>query len=88
MIMTPMMSPALRALKIWRSGKMVAFSSGVINVRAKKPYTMVGTPASTSRAGLSQRRRPTEAYSLRKMAANRPTGNATAMAMSVVKSVP
>ena len=49
---------------------------------------MVGTPARTSNAGLSQRLKPVEAYSLKKMAGKPPTGSATAMAMSVVSNVP
>src|SRR5215217_2802000 len=49
---------------------------------------MVGTPARISRAGLSQRLKRGEAYSLKKMAARRPTGSAKAMAMAVVSNVP
>src|SRR5215210_7387221 len=49
---------------------------------------MVGTPASISRAGLSQRLKRGEAYSLKKIAARSPTGSATAMAIRVVSSVP
>src|SRR5215203_4992889 len=49
---------------------------------------MVGTPARISKAGFSQRLKRVEAYSLEKMAARSPTGNATAIAMTVVKSVP
>src|SRR5215218_8281890 len=88
MIITPITSPALNALKIVRLGKMVFCNSGVTNVSAKYPYTIVGTPARTSRAGFSQRRRRVEAYSLRKIAASSPTGSATAMAIAVVSNVP
>src|SRR4028118_386516 len=49
---------------------------------------MVGTPASISSAGLSQRLRRGEAYSLKKIAAKSPTGNATAIAIRVVRMVP
>src|SRR5215216_4023306 len=88
MIITPITSPALNALKIVRLGKMVFCNSGVTNVSAKYPYTIVGTPARTSRAGFSERRRRGEAYSLKKMAASSPTGSATAMAIAVVSNVP
>src|SRR5699024_12741313 len=43
MIMTPTIIPGLSALKIGRSG-MNTCSSGVTNVSAKNPYTIVGIP--------------------------------------------
>jgi hypothetical protein len=47
----------------------------------------VGTPASSSRIGLRYARARGEAYSLRKTAAERPSGSATRIAMTLVITV-
>src|SRR5215208_6208246 len=88
MIITPIMSPAEIALKDSMPEKRLSLKSGVMNVRAKYPYTTVGTPARISSAGLNHRRKRIEAYSLRQMAVSSPTGSATLMAIRVAISVP
>src|SRR5215208_7073153 len=88
MIITPMMSPAEMALNDPMLGNTLSLKSGVMNVRAKYPYTTVGTPARISSAGLNHRRKRIGAYSLRQMAVSSPTGSATLMAIRVAISVP
>jgi hypothetical protein len=56
--------PALRTLNVPTSSPR-SWRSGVKNVRAKKPNTTVGMPASTSSAGLRMPRTRGAAYSLR-----------------------
>ena len=46
-----------------------------MKVKAKYPYTTVGMPARTSRAGFRTRRSLSGAYSLRKMAVASPMPN-------------
>ncbi len=53
----------------------------MIDSSAKKPSTIVGMPARSSRIGLTVRRTPSGAYSERKIADPRPRGIATAAAM-------
>ena len=62
--MTPMTRPAARTLKVLTPTPM-SFRSGVKKVRAKKPNTTVGMPASTSSAGFRNPRTRGAAYSLR-----------------------
>ena len=59
-----MTSPAERTLNVPTSSPR-SCRSGVKNVRAKKPKTTVGMPASTSSAGLRMLRTRGLAYSLR-----------------------
>ena len=58
-----------------------------MKLMAKKPYTTVGTPARTSRAGFTVARRASGAYSLRYMAVNIPSGKATAIAIPAISTV-
>jgi hypothetical protein len=67
---------------------MIFINSGVTKEYAKKPYTIVGMPANTSIIGLSVLRILSDANSLKNMAAVNPTGIATNMAISEVKTVP
>ena len=57
-------------------------------VSAKNPITTLGTLASVSRIGFSQRRARGEAYSARYRAAPSPSGTATIMAIAATISVP
>ena len=61
--------PAAPALKMFGSSPrkpgQMAWSRGVMNENAKNPKATVGTPASTSRVGLSTLRTRGFAYSLR-----------------------
>ncbi len=63
----PITSPAERALKICGGSPQnhIFCTWGVTKVRAKKPYTTVGMPASTSSVGLRMLRARRVAYSLR-----------------------
>ena len=87
MTIIPITTPALRALKISMFGKMFC-SWGETHVSAKYPYTTVGMPASTSRAGLITRLILSGAYSARKIAIASPTGIATRSASPATRSVP
>ena len=60
---TPTAIPAARTLNTPTSMPM-SWSRGVKNVRAKKPRTTVGIPASVSSAGLRMLRTRGRAYSL------------------------
>jgi hypothetical protein len=79
--------PADRAEKVPSSGKTVAFSSGVMTVIAKKPYTIVGIPARISRTGLITERTRWLANSLIQTAARIPSGTARTSAMKAIMSV-
>ena len=57
-------------------------------VNAKKPYTIVGIPASSSNNGFNIFRAPFEAYSLKNTAQPKPIGIATNMAIAVTRIVP
>ena len=62
----PTTMPAPRALKSCVSLTIPrSCSTGMIESSAKKPSTMVGMPASSSRIGLTVRRTPSGAYSER-----------------------
>ena len=63
--------------------KRVLTTLGAIHSRAKKPRTTLGIPARISKMGLSVRRTRGRAYSDRKMAAPKPSGAATIMAIPV-----
>ena len=65
MIITPTPRPA--AINVCWGEALQTFwmRSGAMNVRAKKPITTLGMPASTSMAGFSTRRAFGGAYSLR-----------------------
>ena len=69
MIISPITSPALSALKTsrssWNGRSGIRCSIGVTNVSAKYPYTTVGIPARTSKTGLIVRRILSGAYSER-----------------------
>jgi ABC-type hemin transport system substrate-binding protein len=83
----PTTIPADRAEKVPRSGRIVAFSSGVTTVIAKKPYTIVGMPARISRIGLMIKRTRWLANSLIQTAARIPSGTARTSAMKAIMSV-
>ena len=83
----PTTMPADSAEKVPRSGKIVAFSSGVMTVIAKKPYTIVGMPARISRTGLMMERTRWLANSLIQTAARTPSGTARTSAMKAIMSV-
>jgi len=70
-----------------RSGKIVAFSSGVITVIAKKPYTIVGIPANSSSTGFTTERTRWVANSLIQIAARTPSGTAMIRAIAAIISV-
>ena len=83
----PTTIPAESAENVPSSGRIVALSSGVITVIAKKPYTMVGMPAKTSRTGLTMLRARMLANSLIHTAARMPIGTAIARAIAAIISV-
>ena len=59
-----------------------------MKLKAKKPYTTVGIAARISSKGFTIAVKRGGAYSLRYTAMVRPRGNATRMAMKLVKKVP
>src|SRR5215212_3549852 len=92
-IMSPIASPPARTLKInggpprkWPG--QIFWIWGVMKIRAKKPNAIVGTPARTSRMGLTILRTRGLAYSLRKIADPRPIGIAKIRAQKVTLRVP
>src|SRR5690606_9247820 len=87
MTISPITRPCDRALNPAKPG-MNCCNSGVTNWRAKKPYTTVGTAASTSRMGFTTAVNLGDAYSLRYTAMVMPTGTARMQAMPVVNRVP
>ena len=69
-------------------GQMASISVGDRTVSAKKPSTTLGIAARISRIGLTVRRTRGVAYSARKIAAPRPSGAATSIAMTAMTNVP
>src|SRR5699024_8929665 len=63
-IIIPMTIPGLRIF-VGSSPGMISLKMGVTNVKAKKPYTIVGIPASTSNNGLIVFFTLSDAYSLK-----------------------
>src|SRR5690625_900506 len=63
-IIIPITNPGLKMLVDSRLG-ISSFNIGVINVKAKNPYTIVGIPASNSKTGLAIFLIQSEAYSLK-----------------------
>ena len=61
----PTAMPAAAMLNASASGERACTMFGPTHATAKKPRTMLGIPASTSRIGLSTRRTPGCAYSAR-----------------------
>src|SRR5699024_7992267 len=86
-IITPTTIPGLTELKLPNSGKIL-LSTGVTNVSAKKPNTIVGIPDKISKIGLIIFLTLVDAYSLRNNAAPKPIGTATNVAIAVILSVP
>lgn len=86
-IITPTTIPGLIELKLPNSGN-IERSTGVTNVKAKKPKTIVGIPDNISNIGFIIFLTLVEAYSLKYKAAPNPKGTATIVAIAVILSVP
>ncbi len=85
----PTATPAAAMLKMGVApGQTGSMSAGDSTVNAKKPSTTLGMAARISRIGLTVRRMRGVAYSARKIAAPRPSGVATTMAMPAMTNVP
>src|SRR5262245_54947442 len=88
-INTPTAKPADAMLKSGVGpGQIGSITVGARTVKAKKPRTTLGMAASTSRMGLTMRRVRNVAYSANQIAAPRPSGVATTMAMPAMMNVP
>src|SRR5699024_498522 len=79
-IIIPITNPGLSILVGSKLG-INSLNIGAINVKAKKPYTIVGIPASTSKSGLTNFLTRFDAYSLKNMAVINPIGIATIIAI-------
>jgi hypothetical protein len=84
---SPTPTPAAAKDPAEASSLSLPIISGAMKNKAKKPNTTLGTPARISKTGLIKARVRLEAYSDRYMAAAKPIGPATAIAIPVVMSV-